>query len=806
MNGTLEHNTYRTEQIEIAKKRNNIFFKSLLLLFTSIALFFVAIIIIFVLSKGVSGFFKFDDLKIGDFLFGNYYDGETYFAAGFMVINTLWTTLLAVLIALPISLMTALFVTRVAPVSIRKLLIVIVSILAAVPSVIYGAFGASFLDKIISDVFGILTGSVLTIVITLAFMIMPTITLITISSINLVNEKVEQSSLALGATRNQTSFFITLKSAQKGIVVATILGVGRAMGEATAVSMIATPGSGISLGLFGSIRLLTATMLTGQAEMAPGSIQEASMFAMAALLIITILIVFIALKIAQSYMDEANKSKKATANILTKETIYLIVKKEGAEGLNPIQLQQYHKYLKQAKYEELKREQNFHYYKKEQVLSRTTVTLSEPKSKTYKSHGLGILTGVLSMLGVLSLLFIIIYLLWGGLGVLSWEYVSSSGPIEIAGGTYNGLAPAIFGTILMIVLTMMIAIPLGVLGGMYFGLFAKDTPINKVLSTSIDLLAGVPSLIFGLVGFALFIPFASAINFVPLAGGIIMSFIVLPTIIKTSEDAIKAVPQEHIDGSFGLGSTRTTASIRISLPQAMPQLISGLVLSIGRVIGESAALVMIFGVASRGSIGEWTVNGGTTLATEIYGLTKQEVIPWGLVKAIGIVIMFMVLLLSLLSSFIAHKRYKISLLISGAMVLMLIAVFIGESSGAIIFLVGLIITLILILYDVIFVFDKEKIANLIKKLLNRNQDISKYSFNELRIKKFETYLLENQNSLLKLSGLQVNYKKEDPKYIALQTEIVQLQKLNKKLLTKINALWEKEHWKKEKQIKKEEIK
>ncbi len=805
MNGTKEHNTYRVEQIEIAKKRNNIFFKSLLLLFTSIALFFVAIIIIFVLSKGISGFFQFEDLRIGEFLFGNYYDGQTYFAAGFMVINTLWTTFLAVLIALPISLMTALFVTKVAPVSIRKLLIIIISILAAVPSVIYGAFGASFLDKFISDAFGILTGSVLTIVITLAFMIMPTITLITISSINLVNEKVEQSSLALGATRNQTSFFVTLKSAQKGIVVATILGVGRAMGEATAVSMIATPGSGISLGLFSSIRLLTATMLTGQAEMAPGSIQEASMFAMAALLIITILIVFVALKIAQSYMDEANKSKKATADILTKETIYRIVKKEGAEGLTHKQLQQYHKYLQQTKYEDLKRAQNYNYYKKEQMLSKTTAVLSEPKSKTYKSNGLGILTGVLSMVGVLSLLFIIVYLLWGGLGTLSWAYVSTSGPMEIAGGTYNGLAPAIFGTILMIVLTMMIAIPLGVLGGMYFGLFAKDTPFNKMLSTSIDLLAGVPSLIFGLVGFALFIPFASAINFVPLAGGIIMSFIVLPTIIKTSEEAIKAVPQAHIDGSYGLGSTRTTASIRISLPQAMPQLISGLVLSVGRVIGESAALVMIFGVASRGSIGEWTVNGGTTLATEIYGLTKQEVIPWDLVKAIGIVIMFMVLLLSLLSSFISHKRYLIASVITGAMLLMLAAIFVGESAGAIIFGVGLIITIILVLYDVVFIVDKDKIINIIKKITNKDQDTSKYSLNELKIKKLEKNLLENQKNVLEITNLQLAYQDKDAEYITFKNEISNLQKENHKLLTKINSLWEKEHQTRKKETKRKEV-
>ncbi|NOQ50059.1 MAG: hypothetical protein GQ557_00140, partial [Mycoplasmataceae bacterium] len=140
-------------------------------------------------------------------------------------------------------------------------------------------------------------------------------------------------------------------------------------------------------------------------------------------------------------------------------------------------------------------------------------------------------------------------------------------------------------------------------------------------------------------------------------------------------------------------------------PQAMPTILSGVILSIGRVIGESAALVMIFGVASRGSVSEWTTSGGTTLATEIYGLTKQEIIPWDLVKTIGIVIMAIVLILAILSSFIENKQYKKALLITFGLLLILFGIIIGGEKwqfGYWSFLLGIILIVMVIINKYLF--------------------------------------------------------------------------------------------------------
>ena len=128
-------------------------------------------------------------------------------------------------------------------------------------------------------------------------MVIPTITLITTSTIGSVDQKMEHSSLALGATRAQTSFLVTIKAASPGILVGIILGLGRVMGEATAVSMVSTPAnSGPSFGLFEQIRLLTATMLSGRKEMAPGSVQEAMMISMSMVLLMSIIVVFMTMK------------------------------------------------------------------------------------------------------------------------------------------------------------------------------------------------------------------------------------------------------------------------------------------------------------------------------------------------------------------------------------------------------------------------------------------------------------------------------------------------------------------------------
>lgn len=696
----IKHNKVRTtksrKQIETSKSIYNNTFKTSLIVLTSLVMFMSLLIIGFVLVKGVFGANQVINEGEGSWLFGNKYDGAVYFAAGFMLVNTIWTTTLSIFIAVPISVITAIFITRVAPNSMRTIFFVTLSILAAIPSVIYGAFGNKVIDTMVNTIFNADLGSVLSIVITLSFMIMPTITLITATTINSVDKKLESSSLALGATKNQTSFYITIRAALPGIVTATILGVGRALGEATAVSMISVdPYTGPSFGIFGQIRLLTATMLKGYNEMDAHSIQQASMFAMGMILIISVLIVFLSMRLFQVQSNPEVKAKKASKKIRAIRTLEQEVEELGLENVSISKQKKYNKLSLQHDFNELVDEYYNKQYKMGEVINKTTIKTNYEKQKAKKSKGLGILTWAIASIGVIFLVSIIGFLLIYGLPGLSWEYISSSGSVPVSdatGGELPGLQTTIFGTMTTIIISLLLIVPLGLGAGIYFSTFAnKNKWYNKFLLMAIDILTGIPSLIFGLVGFSVFLPFASFIGFTPLAGAIILTLIVLPTVVQTTQQAINSVPQQTIRGSLALGSTKTTASLRISLPQALPQILSGIVLAIGRMIGESAAIVMVFGTVARESAGEWLSYGGTTLATEMYRLTLLEEIPWHQVTAIGLVILSLILMLSLLSNFISGHDYLSAGLVFVSLLVLLLGIFVANTIGLVIFILGILL-------------------------------------------------------------------------------------------------------------------
>ncbi len=248
---------------------------------------FIIIIVVFIVYKGITPFIdatqvvKDTDgnilyegvIKLGEFLLGMKWAPPTIWGIGFIILNTVYISLLSLLISLPIGTMTALFIAKIAPVKLGHVLRTSVELLASIPSIIYGVFGSGvivvILDKI-ADILGFNSvgglGTMSTVII-LSMMILPTITTVAEVSIRSVSKDIELGSLALGATKTQTNFKVVLTSAKSGIFAGAILGIGRALGEATAVTMVAGGlSSGPSFGLFQKTRTLTSTMLQGVHE------------------------------------------------------------------------------------------------------------------------------------------------------------------------------------------------------------------------------------------------------------------------------------------------------------------------------------------------------------------------------------------------------------------------------------------------------------------------------------------------------------------------------------------------------------
>ncbi len=705
-------NQIRIHEKSKNKKRNNFAFKSLMYIIASFTIFVIVSIFVFVFTKGgiglFSGEFSAGGLNFVSFIFGNYYDGSTYFAAGFMIVNTIWTSLLALLIALPISIFTALFVTRFVSNKIKPFILSVIAILAAIPTVIYGSFGMKIIDTAVMSITGSSPGTMLTVIITLALMIVPTITILTVSSIENVDKKMEHSSIALGATKTQTTLLITLKSSVKGIIVASILGLGRAIGEATAVSMIASQvNSGPTFWILDYTRLITATMLQGFNEMVPGSIQEASMFAMASLLLITIIIVFSSVRIIEKRIDVDEKNLKSNKEFLSRKQVY--EKYDTSYGdMTKNDHKQYVKYEYEKLAIETENNYNLKYSANEEIINDYSVKINKGLKYKKRRSSIGqVVTFLFSSIGIILLIGIISFLLFGGVQNLSWDYISTSGVVTYLDGNIPiyGLAPAIFGTFISILLTLIIAIPVGLIIGIMFSLYIrKDSLFGKVFSIGIEILAGIPALVYGIVGATILIPIFSRIGFASISSGIVLALFALPTIVKTTENALNNINPLQKNGSLALGATKTTTTRKVLITQILPSITSSTIIISGLVMADSAIFITLFGTLSSSSGAEWLVNGGTTLSTEIYKLSKLEVIPWNYIKSIGLIIMFFIFYLSLLGNYI-NKRMKFESIAFGSnLLLLLISIFTGVF---VLFIITLILTFLIPLNKFILEFYKK---------------------------------------------------------------------------------------------------
>ena len=201
-----------------------------------------------------------------------------------------------------------------------------------------------------------------------------------------------------------------------------------------------------------------------------------------------------------------------------------------------------------------------------------------------------IMFGMLWVLGCVVvgiLLWILIFIVYNGAGVISWEFLTTA-PTD--GMTSGGIFPAIVGTFCLIIGSIIFAFPLGVMSGVYSSEYAGNGYIVKFIRIMTNNLSGIPSIVFGLFGMALFVNtfgFGDSI----IAGSLTLGLLILPLIIRTTEEALKAIPNTYRTGSLALGASKLQTTTKVVLPMAFPNIITGLILSIGRVSGETAPIL-----------------------------------------------------------------------------------------------------------------------------------------------------------------------------------------------------------------------
>lgn len=259
-----------------------------------------------------------------------------------------------------------------------------------------------------------------------------------------------------------------------------------------------------------------------------------------------------------------------------------------------------------------------------------------------------------ALLVMVILVSIIVYILVKGIPSISWQFLTE---IPRNMGRNGGISSSIVGTLLVTAVAVIVATPFGIGTAIYLTEYTREGRITRIIRFSAESLAGIPSIVYGLFGFIFFVIYLK-MGWSILSGGLTMAIMILPTIIRTSEEAIRTVPRLYREVGFSLGATKWQAITRTVLPSALPGIVNGVILSIGRCVAETAAVILTAGSALRMPTSLFSPT--RTMAVHFYILAREGI---SMKNAYGTAALLIILILllnvgfnTLVNRFIAKGR------------------------------------------------------------------------------------------------------------------------------------------------------
>ena len=268
---------------------------------------------------------------------------------------------------------------------------------------------------------------------------------------------------------------------------------------------------------------------------------------------------------------------------------------------------------------------------------------------------IGLLRGAMILCTALTaalVLFLVGYVMVKGIPHISWELLSTK-PSYLTGRI--GILPDILNTLYIVLATLVIVLPLGVGAAIYLTEYAKNKKLVAVIEYAAETLSGIPSIIYGLVGMLLF---SNNFGTSLLAGALTLVMMNLPTVMRTTQESLKTVPQSYREGAFGLGAGKWRVIRTVVIPGCVDGVITGCILSVGRILGESAALLFTAGFAhALNGIIEGLTSPGSTLTVALYVYAKEEG-EFGVAFAIAAILMVLTLLINLSATLVGKHFAK----------------------------------------------------------------------------------------------------------------------------------------------------
>ncbi len=282
-----------------------------------------------------------------------------------------------------------------------------------------------------------------------------------------------------------------------------------------------------------------------------------------------------------------------------------------------------------------------------------TRTLKQ-KLREYKGRPLSLILKLIMIISIVLsvgvLVMLIGYILIKGIpalvkffpSIFAWEYTSEN----------VSMTPAIVNTVIMTVLSLIIAVPVGIFAAIYLVEYAKrGSKLVKVIRVTAETLSGIPSIVYGLFGYLLFV-IALGMGYSLISGAVTLAIMILPLIIRTTEEALISVSDSYREGSFGLGAGRLRTVFRVVLPSAVPGILAGVILAVGRIVGESAAL--IFTAGTFAAVPNSLTDSARTLSVHMYALLSEGLYTEQ-AHASAVVLLVLVIGINALSGYVAKK-------------------------------------------------------------------------------------------------------------------------------------------------------
>ena len=558
----------------------------------------------------------FGEVPIGDFIFGTkwtpqFAGAQQSFGVVPLVWGTIYLSLIALAVAVPLGLLSAVYLSEYAPPRVRKTVKPVLELLAGVPTIVFGYFALTFFSpEILNNLLGIQVGvfNGLGAGLIMGLLVLPTIASVAEDAMAAVPYSLREGAFGLGASKLQVSLRIVFPAALSGIVAALVLGASRAIGETVLVLIAGGQTANLGVDPRESFQTMAAYIAAqARGDIPAGSVEYLTIFAVG----FTLFLITLG---AQHHLDPARPEVPAG------------VRMTGAQIAAAARAQN-------------------------TVIPR-------------RSNGDAVRSG-----GFVLLMYTAVGVAFLGLGLIIWDFASDGVPVLSMDfltsfpsrviPTSSGIQSAIVGTIYLMIICAVLVIPLGVMTAIYLEEYADGNRwFNRFIEVNIQNLAGVPSVVYGILGLAFIVRGPLSMGPVLLAGGITLALLVLPVVIIVAREAIRAVPPSIREGSLALGATQWQTIWKQVLPGSIAGIATGVILALSRAIGETAPLLVVGAGVSLRFNPESLDSAFTALPIQIFAWTQdpnQEFVA----RAAGAICVLMIILLAMNSVAIwLRNRYE----------------------------------------------------------------------------------------------------------------------------------------------------